>query len=342
MITAAECQEKTVEVLAIEWLEIAEGRAVTGNASTFLKFMAAWIAFTTLYDTGDQESPDERDLWKKYIDDNRYLEERHRGLLKSANTEYVNACGILKQGVYREGYINFNDKTIVTDKDFPTYLVEPDRLDNLMLTIYAIRVNLFHGCSKSPKNHNDHEKVNAAYTVLYNVIEEVAVTNSNEITRLWFDVAGTSSVTRSSLRLRFSAAWIAFSAFCMSDAVVEEGIERKKDSWVDSHGKEVSEKDLRKKFIFGNGLNGNHQENFYKDQEYREQSEVLVGKSKKAKDLCAVVEKIKGIRNLVFHGKGVGEEKIKAGVAVLMFLLNDVSRGWRDHYKIDQPDVQVS
>ncbi|MDA7886610.1 hypothetical protein N9B10_06970, partial [Pirellulales bacterium] len=239
MTTAAEYQEKTVGQLIVEWTEIAKGN-VTGNASVFLKFMAMWITFETLYNTRAKDIPQARMKFKNFLNENPCFEIKHRKLLESENPEYPEACEILILGICSERFSKSEHGTIIKDQGYPTYLNPSDmyRLDNIILSIYDLRTNFFHACTKTPKDWNDYQKVNAAYTVLYNVLKDVGGTNSNEITKLWFELAVSKPETRPSLRLRFGAAWIAFSARYTSYAVSKVGIRRCDDSWKDEAGHE--------------------------------------------------------------------------------------------------------
>lgn len=327
MTTAAEYQEKTVGQLIVEWTEIAKGN-VTGNASVFLRFMAMWITFETLYNTGAEDNPNAVMKWKKFLNENPCFEIEHKKLLETENPEYAEACEILIWGICSERFSRSEHGTIIKDQGYPTYLNRSEmyRLDNIMLSIYDLRKNFFHACTKTPKDKNDYQKVNAAYTVLCNVLKDVGGTNSNEITQSWLGLADSNLETRPSLLLKFGAAWIAFSARYTSYAVSKVGITRCDDSWKDEAGHEYSEKDLREIYVRRNNLSWEHQQKCERDQEYGEGAEMLVRK-RKAGNLIDVIEEVWGVRNAVFHGKYVGgiKEQLIASLRVLMFLLRGVS-----------------
>jgi hypothetical protein len=148
--------------LISQWIQLS--RESSDKKTDFLfSFVSIWIAFNALYEYYSQQSDEngkitDRKKIKNYIPMTS-LQTRHRDLLQH-NTDYRKSVEALAQTPVKD--------LSSARKSFK--IEQPDNIEEVLLCVYRIRCNLFHG-GKTPTVRRDRELVCNAYKVLFNLIE---------------------------------------------------------------------------------------------------------------------------------------------------------------------------
>lgn len=147
---------------ALEWY----GYGLKKGNDWVIKFMMHWIAFNWLY--GQCEQGDEvaniREFCRKKVDDlaryDAFKDEAFREFKKRPITGMKNGKEITYDGIYRN---------LSRGSDL-------NRITNLLLSIYQVRCNLFHG-SKSLRIEHDRELVHSSAIILEGYLKELLPKN---------------------------------------------------------------------------------------------------------------------------------------------------------------------
>jgi hypothetical protein len=148
--------------LISQWIQLS--RESSDKKTDYLfSFVAIWIAFNALYEYYSQqkEQNEMNSEWKKMKNYSvtTKLERRHADLLQN-NADYRKAVEALAQ----TSIANLS----LAESNFK--IRQPDKIEQVLMCVYRIRCNLFHG-GKTPTDPRDRGLVCNAYKVLFNLIE---------------------------------------------------------------------------------------------------------------------------------------------------------------------------
>ena len=132
--------------IALEWYQY----GLEHHDDSFMRFMMHWIAFNWLYSSEEGEQT-ERQKIKKYYKHNRKMFDKYDPFVYS----YIKI--FLQSPIFND--LNLNDSF----RDYEG--VKQNSVESLLMSIYQVRCNLFHG-SKSLRSERDLELVSASANIL--------------------------------------------------------------------------------------------------------------------------------------------------------------------------------
>lgn len=130
---------------ALEWYQY----GLEKEDDFFIRFMMHWVAFNWLYNSIPKDS--ERAKIQQYYDDHKDQFEKYDAF-SSPDIE-----------VFRRGQVYCSTKEDYSDSNYKGIM--RGNTKKLLLTLYAVRCNLFHG-SKSLINERDQELVRSSANIL--------------------------------------------------------------------------------------------------------------------------------------------------------------------------------
>lgn len=165
--------------LIIEWYSVAEGRAPSNGLDPFFRFVASWIAFNALY-SQDGLGGRETDQIRRFCMAPN-IAPRHRRLIDTDPEYKRSVTSVMERQILRTTSQWRSDDQYAMAEPLdapppgPRSRSDISRLSRnlkaVLLAIYRIRNNLFHG-GKRPCNPRDRRLVESSYKILTTLLAD--------------------------------------------------------------------------------------------------------------------------------------------------------------------------
>lgn len=150
--------KEVIQNIINNWSKLSKGEQLEeADFDLFIKFISLWVTFNAIYElTCSSVSGDKNKVsaFSKLTE----AQEIHIGLMGS--TAYKQAVDILAEN----GILKLPHRSSRQE------ISDVNNLEEVMLCVYQVRCNLFHG-GKTPEDARDAEVVGAAYTIVDTLIE---------------------------------------------------------------------------------------------------------------------------------------------------------------------------
>lgn len=150
--------KEVIKGIINNWSKLSRGEQLDENDfDLFIRFISLWVTFNAIYELSCSSVRGDREKVKKFS----AIDKAKNVHIKSMHTEkYKEAVKVLaEKGILKLPKNNSRQK-----------ITDINNLEEVMLCVYQVRCNLFHG-GKTPENPRDVEVVEAAYTIVSYLID---------------------------------------------------------------------------------------------------------------------------------------------------------------------------
>jgi hypothetical protein len=150
--------KEVIQSIINNWSKLSKGEQLKDtDFNLFIKFISLWVTFNAIYELTCSSVRGDRYKVRAF---SKLIEAQAMHIELMSDLSYKQAVGILaEQGILK-----------LPNRSSRQEISDINNLEEVMLCVYQVRCNLFHG-GKTPENPRDTEVVEAAYRIVGTLIE---------------------------------------------------------------------------------------------------------------------------------------------------------------------------